>query len=415
MDVTKEPMNRPTHREYTLQTLTGSLSRGTLILLLALFCVFAPFGEREAQSEDYAITQSYVHAFSNNVTVFTELFALNKEFSLDTSSYLKYTVDIIQPGLFKGDDDDGDAISSASSAAAGGGQDTRHELTAGVSHNFRDLFKAELYYDTSSEKDYKSTTPTITLSKELFNKNTTLSFGFSKNMDEISGKFLGRTEKRNTSNYYLGVTQVVSPVTIVQAGYSHSNSKGYMPEGIRLVPVDGATAASCTEESATCMDEAFPDTRKRNAFILGINHYFKKETDTTIADKALGLTNGSTIRLTFRYYYDDWDIDAFTAEVVQTRPLSEKRTLRLNYRAYIQDKAFFFKGDYLSSDTLRSTSPQHRSFHTHLLGAKLIHKLKSRPQAGPFELGTLEGKYEFYLESSRVSAHIFMASLRFVF
>ncbi|MBE9528829.1 MAG: DUF3570 domain-containing protein [Proteobacteria bacterium] len=390
--------------------------RKALAALLALSCVFSIVGvdTREAQAEEYALAQSYVHAFSNNVAVFTELFALNKEFSLDTSAYLKYTVDIIQPGLF-GEDDDGDAISSASSAAAGGGQDTRHELTAGVSHNFKDLFKAELYYDTSSEKDYSSSTPTVTLSKEFFNKNTTLSFGFSKNMDEISGKFLGRTEKRNTSNYYLGVTQVISPVTIVQAGYSHSDSKGYMPEGIRLVPVDGATAASCTEESATCMDEAFPDNRKRNAFILGINHYFKKETDTTVADKALGISDGSTIRLTFRYYYDDWDIDAFTAEVVQSRPLSENRTLRLNYRAYIQDKASFFKDDYLSSDTLRSTSPQHRSFHTHLLGAKLIHQLKSRPQAGPFELGTLEGKYEFYLESSRVSAHILMASLKFVF
>jgi hypothetical protein len=374
--------------------------------------------------EDYAVAQSYVHAFNNNVTVFTEVFALNKEFSLDTSAYLKYTVDLIQPGLFEDDDDDdddGDAISGASSAA-GGGQDSRHEVTAGISHNFSDLLGIELYYDYSTEEDYRSSTPTVTLKKELFNKNTTLSFGYSRNMDEISGQFIGGTEERTTNNYYLGVTQVLSPVTIMQAGYSHMDSKGFMPEGIRLVPVDGVTAASCTAESATCLDEVFPDSRKRNAVLMGINHYFNRErrgernnTGRPRLDVLGGLLDRSTLKLTLRYYYDDWDIDAYTVEIMESKPITESNTLRLNYRFYIQDKASFFKKEYLSTDSLRSTSPQHRSFNTHLLGAKLSHRLKDRPQAGPFGLGVVEGKYEFYFETTHVSAHIVMASLRFVY
>ena len=395
----------------------------TLLPVLPLVSILSVSCTTDARGEDYAVAQSYVHAFNNNVTVFTEVFALNKEFSLDTSAYLKYTVDLIQPGLFEDDnDEDGEAISGASTTA-GGGPESRHEVTAGISHNFRDLFGAELYYDYSTEKDYRSSTPTVTLKKELFNKNTTLSFGYSRNMDEISGQFIGGTEERTTNNYYLGATQVLSPVTIMQVGYSRMDSSGFMPEGIRLVPVDGATAASCTAESATCLDEVFPDSRKRHAVLLGVNHYFNRErgdehvkTGRARVNALLGgLVDRSTLRLTLRYYYDDWDIDAYTVEIVESKPVSENNTVRLNYRFYIQDKASFFKEEYLSTDALRSTSPQHRSFNTHLLGAKFTHRLKDRPQAGHFGLGTVEGKYEFYFESSHVAAHIVMASFRFVY
>lgn len=396
------------------------LARGVVSVLFAL-SILLPLGEREARGEDYAIAQSYVHLFSNNLAVFSEVFALNKEVSLDTSAYVKYTVDFVEPGLFEDDDDDdGDAVSGASSAA--GGRDIRHELTAGVSHNFEDLVGVDLYYDVSWEKDYASTTPTVTLKKELYNKNTTLSFGYSRNMDEISGKYIGGTEERTTNNYYFGLTQVLSPFTIMQAGYSRMRSSGFMPEGIRLVPVDGATAASCTAESATCLDEVFPESRKRNAFILGVNHYFNNvgtgkrfNIRKPSLEMLTGLFNRSVLRLTVRYYYDDWDIDSFTAEVVQSIPIFERNTLRLNYRFYIQDEASFFKENYLSSDPLRTTSPQHRAFNTQLFGAKLSRKLKRSPQAGSFGLGTIEGKYEFYLESSEESAHIVMASFRFVY
>ena len=398
------------------------LGRSALSLLF-VFSILSTCGATKARGEEYAIAQSYLHAFSNNLVVFTELFALNKELSLDTSTYFKYTVDLIQPGLFEDDDDDegGDATSGASSAAAGG-QDSRHEVTAGISHNFKDLVGVELYYDASWEKDYKSSTPTVTLKKELFNKNSTISFGYSQNNDEISGKFIGGTEKRTTDNYYLGLTQVLSPVTIIQTGYSHIESNGYMPEGIRLVPVDGVTAASCTAESLTCLDEVFPDSRKRDAFILGINHYFNTEPSGERFNIRKPtpfllnyLLNQSVLKLTLRYYYDDWDIDSFTAEVMHSKPLTENNSLRLNYRFYIQNKTSFFKDDYLSSDLLRSTSPQHDEFHTQLFGAKFIHRLKNRPQIGSFGLGTIEGKYEFYTKSTHVSAHILMASLRFVY
>ncbi|MFQ5587064.1 MAG: DUF3570 domain-containing protein [Thermodesulfobacteriota bacterium] len=395
----------------------GSKSALPLITVSLLLAALTMLPASSTQGEDYAAVQSYIHAFNNNVTVYTEVFALNKEFSLNTSSYVKYTVDFIQPGLFESEDDDGDAVSSASSSAAGGGQDTRNELTAGISHNFPDLVAVELYYDYSDEKDYTSSTPTISLKKELFNKNTTLTLGYSRNMDDVSGRFMDSTQTRTTDNYYFGLTQIISPVTIVQAGYSRTESDGFQAEGIRLVPVDGVASSSCTEESATCLEEAFPESRRRNAYILGINHYFTEgDGKEWLGLKGLGIPFGrSSINLTFRYYDDDWDIESYTGEIAYYKYLSDNDIVRLNYRFYNQTASFFFKDDYLSSDALRSSSPQHRDFSTHLAGVKLTHSLNNRPSVGPVEMGGIEAKYEFYLESSRVQAHIVMASFRLLF
>jgi hypothetical protein len=386
----------------TSRALRSVIALAALLLILAVPAILTP---RIAGAEDYAVAESYSHAFSNNVTVYTELFALNKDLSLDTSVYGKYTVDFIQPGLFNGEDD-GDAVSGASSSA--GGTDIRNELTAGITHNFSDLFGAALYYDFSTEKDFKSSTPSLSLTKELFKKNTTLSLGWSRNYDDISGRFLDNAEARTTDNYYFGLTQVVSPVTILQAGYSLIKSDGHQSEGIRLVPVDGASASSCEAKSATCLVESMPGSKTRWAYIFGINHYF----EGLGSGGPRGFFDDSSVKLTLRYYDDDWDIESYTAEIEHYRRLSNEDILKLNYRFYTQTSAFFFKDSYLSTDSFKTASPQHKSFNTHLAGVRLTHKFERPKPVGPFELGHVEGKYEFYLESSGVHAHIFMLSFR---
>lgn len=392
-------------------------------------------GPKRAAGEDYVTAQQYIHAFNNNITVLSTVFALNRDFTLDTSTYAKYTVDLVRPGLFEDDDDNdddegggggGDAVSGASGAASGVGNDTRHEVTVGVTHNLRNLFGVELYYDYSKERDFTSSTPTVTLKKELFKKNTTLTFGYSRNMDTISGKFLAADESRRTNNYYLGITQVLTPLTVVQGGYSHVSSEGFLSEGVRIVPVDGVAASTCTAESATCVDEAFPGSRTRRAYILGINHYLKGQADgddtsSSLMASLLGPLYGrASIKTTFRYYTDDWDIKSYTGEVEYYKYLSERNLLRVNYRFYTQGEPFFFKESYLSTDEFKSSSPQHRNLTTHLGGVKLSHTLEGRIGVGPYDLGplpkgTVEGKYELFGESSGALAHVAMVSCRLLF
>ncbi|MEK6531190.1 MAG: DUF3570 domain-containing protein [Deltaproteobacteria bacterium] len=403
------------------------------IVLAAIPVMLLLFLNKDAYCEDSAVVQTYVHSF-DNISVYTGVFALNKDLSLQTSVYLKYAVDFVNPdieGSEGGEDGEGEegdenelrgddalrkfsyvaAVSGASGVAstAGGGSslsDTRNEFLGGITHNFNNIIALDAYLDYSTESDYKSTTPTITLKKDLFEKNTTLTLGYSRNMDTVSGAFMDRSEERNTDNFFFGVTQLISPVAVMQIGYSLNQSGGYMPEGVRLVPVDGVTADTCTAESATCVDESLPDKRNRNAYLVSVSRYF--------IEGIGGFLNRSAVKLTLRYYDDDWDITSYMGEVEYYKYLTEQAVLRLNYRYYTQTQAFFIKDSYGSEDHYKSSSPQLEEFDTNLAGIKLTYFLKDLGLP-PVLLNSIEGKYEYYTESIGVNAHVVMAGLRLAF
>lgn len=416
-----------------------TLKKGAALLSAILTPVFAgmvlfvTLFSMPVAAENYATDQFYIHSFDNNVTVYTNVFSLNKDLNLETSVNFKYTVDLINPSLFEGGGGEGGggegaaagrvaparvakvaAISSASTAASGAGSssggDTRNELTAGISHNFGNLITADAYYDYSSESDYTSQTPAITFKKELFEKNTTLTAGYSRNMDRVDGQFMGGAQDRNTDNFYAGITQLFSPVTIGQIGYSRNLSTGFQSEGVRLVPVNGALASSCTAESVTCVDEVFPDSRTRYAYLAGVSHYFIEGLN--------GLLDRSSIKLNLRYYHDDWDITSYTGEAEYNKYLSEELLLRFSYRYYTQSKAFFIKAAYLSSDLYKSSSPQLLELNSNHAGFKLTYLFKDSPVIDDvfgLQLHSLEGKYEYYTESLGVTAHTVMAGVKFFF
>ncbi|MBI5469327.1 MAG: DUF3570 domain-containing protein [Deltaproteobacteria bacterium] len=386
------------------------------VALSALLVIMAVPGKGLA--EDYAAVQTYIHGFDNGVTVYTGVFALNKDLDLDTSTYFKYNVDLINPSFGEGGGGGGDslkstggsvaAVSGASSAvSAGGGSDTRHDLTAGITHNFNNIIGVEAYYDYSREKDYVSNTPTITLKKDLFDKNTTLTIGYSRNMDTISGKFVDTDKSRTTDNYFVGLTQVLSPFTIAQIGYSRNNSRGFESEGIRLVPLNGVDISTCTDKSATCVDEAHPGTRSREAVLFGVNHYF--------LDGLGGVLERASVKLNLRYYKDDWKIRSYTGEIEYNKYLRDDLILRLGYRYYTQTKAYFVKDIYTVSDALKTSSPQLLALDTHLVDAKLTYLFPKEEGISGVRLGSAEAKYAYYRESIGVSAHIVMLALRLVF
>lgn len=390
--------------------------------LAAILLVFSG----RAAAEDYAVVQGYLHSFNNGVSVYSGVFSLNKDVSLDTAVSFKYAVDLINPDGEDGEDDDDEggggaggsvAAVSGASAAANAGSDIRNDIMVGVSHNFNNVIGVEAYYDFSHEKDYTSHTPTITLKKDLFEKNTTLTFGYSRNMDTIEGRFMTDSEDRTTDNFFFGVTQVLSPVTVAQVGYSHNSSDGHMSEGIRLVPVDGATDADCSLLTApgappapatgSCVNEAFPSERKRDAYLAGVNHYFTGGLG--------GLLDRSALRLTFRYYDDSWDISSWMGEAEFYKYLAEYLVMRLDYRYYTQSAAFFVKDTYASGDQFKTASPQLEDKDTHLIGLKFTYLLENPVAAWKLAVNSLEGKYEFYTESIGVNAHVVMGGLRFSF
>lgn len=393
--------------------------RGIIVIGGILFCGLTS----KTSAEDYGVAQSYLHSFSNNVTVYTELFALNKDVSLETSVYFKYTVDFVNPSFgdfgeggreggegIKGADKTAQAVAAVSSAssAAGTTSDIRNELMVGFTHQFGNFVGMEMYYDYSKESDYTSNTPTITLKKDLFEKNTTLTLSYSRNIDLVYGRYMDNSEPRNTDNYFFGITQILSPVDLVQLGYSGSRVRGFTSEGTRLVPISPTTAAQCTDKSpGSCEPERFPDFRLRNAVIFGASHYFEG-----------GFMDRSSIKFTYRYYNDDWSIVSNTEELEYNKYLTDQTRVGLDLRYYSQTQAFFVKDVYAVSDQYLSASPQLQKFNSQLAGLMLSHTMKPIPKTSSFSFlsdGSIVGRYEYYTQSNHTTGQTVMLGLKFRF
>jgi len=388
---------------------------GLILLLITACAISLPI---KATAEDYGSAQLYTHAFNNDTVVYTGVFALNKDFSLRTSGYVKYTVDVINPSFARegggGEGGGGgavnnganravtNAVSSASAAnASGSNSDTRHEITVGATHDFNNLFGVEVFYDLSRENDYTSNTPTITLKKDLFGKNTTITASYSGSFDKVSGQFLTETKSRTTHNFFIGVTQLLSPKMFVQLGYTFTDSTGQMNEGIRLVALNNVDPTTCTAKSANCVSERFPDSRTRRSYVAGISRYFNLEGLGGILDKA-------ALKLTLRYYNDDWKIQSYMTGLEYDKHLNENMLLTLNYRYYTQTEAFFVKDTYTAADPFKSASPQLEGVDTNLIGIKGTYFFpwyKSK-------YNSIEAKYEYYHESRGVFANVVMVGLK---
>jgi len=390
-----------------------------LLLLLVAACLITTFiilAPQLALAEDYGSAQLYTHAFNNDTVVYTGVFALNKDFSLRTSGYVKYTIDVINPSFGEGGEGGGggesltngakgaqtNAVSSASAAnASGSNSDTRNELTMGLTHDFNNLFGVEVFYDVSRENDYTSNTPTITLKKDLFSKNTTITASYSGSFDKVSGQFLPETKSRTTHNYFLGLTQLLSPRMFLQLGFTFTEATGQMTEGIRLVALNGGDATACTDISPTCVNERFPGSRSRRAYVAGISRYFTFEGLGGILDRA-------ALKLTLRYYNDDWKIKSYMAGLEYDKHINENMLLSLNYRYYTQTEAFFVKDTYTAADPYKSASPQLEGLDTNLIGIKGTYFFpwyKSKTNS-------IEAKYEYYHESRGVFANVVMVGLK---
>jgi len=407
-----------------------------IIIVASLF-----FLVHRVVSEDYAVMQGYVHNLNSNVAIYTGVFALNRDIDLDTTLYLKYTVDRIVPeegtdanGEDDDDDDDDDEdedddhdsrrkqrdaflVDIRSAASASGStfsqedsdqiKDTRNELTFGLTQKMGITSTCELYYDYSHEKDYISHTPSLTLTQELNQRNTALTFGYARNIDRIEGFYMDESEPLNTDNYYFGITQLLSPVMLTRIGYVRIHSEGQFSDGNSLIPLDG-TEEVCTEISESCVEEVLPDSRSRGAFVIGLDRYFTGD--------FISFLNRSSVKLTFRSYQDDWGIHSYTEEVELNKYVTPQTIIRLNYRFYNQTSADFLKDEYTSDDQFKSLSPQYASFRSDLVGLKITYTFTHIPQRTLFSFmngHSLEGLYESYRTSNDVKSYTLMMGMKF--
>lgn len=164
----------------------------------------------------------------------------------------------------------------------------------------------------SNERDYISRGFSLqgTLASE--DKNTTFNAGVAVTNDRInSANDVANGESKHTTDWLLGVTQVLTMNDIVQANLGYSDGSGYFSDPYKF-------------------SDTRPDSKYHFTLSTRWNHHFDH-------------TNGSS-HLGYRYYKDSFEVKSqtFSAEYVQ--PFGNGWSLTPLVRYYSQTAANFYVG-----------------------------------------------------------------------
>jgi hypothetical protein len=250
-------------------------------------------------------------------------------------------------------------------------KDNRLEYSGDVAFTLQDG-SFSLGYIQSDENDYHSKAFNVGMSRDFFEKNTTLALGFNYSDEKVrSSKDSRLDEPVQVEMMSVSLTQVLSAISVAQILYDFRIEKGYLNGSYRVARV------LQSDGSVVGLTENSPEIRQRNSVAFKYNYYFR----------SLGASLANSIRA----YVDTWDVYSGTYEARLSKDYGKAWSMALNLRFYYQTAASFYQDKY-TNETLKG-------FHT---GNKTLSNywsvnagLRPTVRLGKFEL---YGKIEYYIE-----------------
>lgn len=200
--------------------------------------------------------------------------------------------------------------------------DRRTTWDAKVGRRFGD-FTFSASRAVSKEEDYISHAFGLEARWDLNQKLTTLTAGFGRSNDRVRSSDNPLVdEHRGVEQYLIGVSQVISPVAVVQSTLTYSRGSGFYNDPYK------STLTFYPDGAPVFMLDTRPSERDQWAWTTRYRRHFPSKRMTLQAE--------------YRFYHDDWGIDAHTLELAVHHELSEKWALRPALRYYTQSQADFY-------------------------------------------------------------------------
>jgi len=233
-------------------------------------------------------------------------------------------------------------------------RDSRLAITGSYEKPIDRLRKNIWSANFSKEFDWLSIGGGYTYSQDFNQRNTTLSTSVGLSLDTIDP--LGGTpiplsamaapgspqpkeadESRNTADLMLGITQVLSRKTITQLNLGISQSDGYHSDPFKIISlIDDNLGPTYGQPNGTYLHESRPDSRQRTTLYWKIAHHLTED----------------VINFAYRYYTDDWGVDAHTMDLKYRWRLTDRDYLQPHIRYYSQTAADFYRHSLLASEAL---------------------------------------------------------------
>ncbi len=183
---------------------------------------------------------------------------------------------------------------------------------------------------TSIENDYRSLSVGVDQSRDSETRRFTFSYGLSASLDEIEptdggpdGRFPTRIDSASKRSFsgFLGVSDTLNRRSIVQYGLGLTRHGGYLSDPYKLAEVAGVA-----------VQDNRPDARTQVTVSVRLRHALASARTVLHAD--------------YRWYTDDWNIDAHTVDLLALQPLTDGLRAELGLRYHSQSQAGFYQPFY---------------------------------------------------------------------
>jgi hypothetical protein len=378
-----------------------------LPLCLALFCGDAHSGAEEPAREPWKVEEARIRfnyfsqegfgyqsqagpgpAGSEELRVYEPMFYLKVQQNPKVEHTVTIPIDVITSAST-------DAIDATTSASY-------HNEAGTIQINTRidttEDDKVSVVYGGHGEEWYASIFGGIGYTRDLAQDNATVTVRIDGSFDwfnpygprpggvipegnewDFRGSFGGNAE----------VSQILNPTTWVKAGYGIAWQKGELLTPWNSVPF------LCDPAVTVCLgrvQEKFPGTRLKQTVSGLLAHYLPR--------------TSSTLRLSYRFFADDYDIRAHTmlGEIYQY--VTERAYINAHYRVHHQNAVYFWTNNLglpLDLTAPRTADSDLAQFWAHEFGVKVLFHLTP---PGRTHQHDMDAYYNRYIRSNNLSVHV---------
>jgi len=219
--------------------------------------------------------------------------------------------------------------------------DTRFAVNGSWTQPLDRLTQVTLGANLSREFDFSSVGFNTALSRDFYQRNTTLNLGLSGEFDQLKPKGgipipfagmsapgaplarQGQTESKTVIDGIVGLSQVLSRSTLMQFNYALSLSRGYHSDPYKLLSrVDGLSG-----QTLGYVFENRPESRMRHSLYWLTRHHLSRD----------------VFSFSYRFFMDDWGIRSHTLDLNYQWIWKPEHYLAPHLRFYQQTEADFFR------------------------------------------------------------------------
>lgn len=192
-------------------------------------------------------------------------------------------------------------------------------------------------YRLSSEHDYRAHGPSLSAAWEGLARNVRIEGRASLSDDQVRrAGDPGFVRPLRSVALWLGYTQVLGRGTLLQIAGEQRTSVGYHASPYRWVGLEGPV--TCAAQTQLCVPEVVPGRRLRYA---------------VAARARQSLAPWASLGVDYRYYVDSWRLQSHTLSGSLRFVPRPGLLLDLEYRAYFQGAAWFYRSSYSADPPTR--------------------------------------------------------------